>query len=125
MFDRADDSVDRITTLGRKGWLPTYRGSVLFKVAYCWGLRRNEVRHLQTVDFARNPHAREFGKYGVLQVCYGKAMKGSPPKRCSALTVSEWSAEILAAWLERRRPNMTDRLDPFPPNPALWFPTLR
>jgi len=40
--------------------------AALFKVAYCWGLRRNEVRHLQTVDFARNPHAREFGKYGVL-----------------------------------------------------------
>ena len=57
-----------------------YRDSVMFKTAYAWGLRRNEVRHLQTVDFARNPHAREFGQYGVLHVRFGKAMRGSPPK---------------------------------------------
>lgn len=49
--------------LSRDCWI---RGRIrLFKVAYCWGLRRNE-------------HAREFGKYGVLQVRYGKAVKGSP-----------------------------------------------
>ncbi|WP_017200541.1 site-specific integrase [Arthrobacter sp. M2012083] len=113
-FDRADDEVDRIATLGRKGWLPAYRDAVLFKVAYSWGLRRNEVRHLQTVDFARNPHAREFGKYGVLQVRYGKAMKGSPPKRRSVLTVFDWSTEIVADWLERGHPHMTDGLDLFP-----------
>ena len=113
-FDRADDEVDRIATLGRKGWLPAYRDAVLFKVAYCWGLRRNEVRHLQTVDFSRNPHAREFGKYGVLQVRYGKAMKGSPPKRRSVLTVFDWSAEIIADWLEQGHPHMTDGLDLFP-----------
>jgi integrase/recombinase XerD len=113
-FDRADDEVDRIATLGRKGWLPAYRDAVLFKVAYCWGLRRNEVRHLQTVDFARNPHAREFGKYGVLQVRYGKAMKGSPPKRRSVLTVFDWSTEIVSDWLERGHPHMTDGLDLFP-----------
>jgi len=113
-FDRADDEVDRIAGLGRKGWLPAYRDAVLFKVAYCWGLRRNEVRHLQTVDFSRNPHAREFGKYGVLQVRYGKAMKGSPPKRRSVLTVFDWSAEIIADWLERGHPRMTDGLDLFP-----------
>jgi integrase len=113
-FDRADDEVDRIATLGRKGWLPAYRDAVLFKVAYCWGLRRNEVRHLQTVDFSRNPHAREFGKYGVLQVRYGKAMKGSPPKRRSVLTVFDWSAEIIADWLEQGHRHMTDGLDLFP-----------
>ena len=42
-FDRADDEVHRIASLGRKGWLPAYRDAVLFKVAYCWGLRRNEA----------------------------------------------------------------------------------
>jgi len=31
----------------------------------------------QSVDFARNPNARESGKYGVLQARHGKAMKGS------------------------------------------------
>lgn len=54
-FDRADEETAHITALGRKGWLPAFRDAVLFKVAYAWGLRRNEVRHLQTVDFSRNP----------------------------------------------------------------------
>ncbi|MET4429716.1 hypothetical protein ABIA65_003020 [Mycolicibacterium sp. 624] len=31
-------------------------------------MRFNELRHLQTVDFSRNPHAPEFGRYGVVKV---------------------------------------------------------
>ena len=61
---------------GRKGWLPAYRDAVMFKLAYSYGLRFNELRHLQTVDFGRNPHAREFGRCGVVHVRYGKAKKG-------------------------------------------------
>ncbi|WP_026536562.1 tyrosine-type recombinase/integrase [Arthrobacter sp. H14] len=113
-FDRADDEVSRIASLERKGWLPAYRDAVVFKTAYAWGLRRNEVRHLQTVDFARNPHAREFGKHGVLQVRYGKAMKGSAPKRRSVLTVFDWSSEIMEDWLENGHRHMSGGLDLFP-----------
>jgi len=84
-FDRADAEVARTRSLGRKGWLPAMRDAVLFKTAYAWGLRRNEVAHLQSVDFARNPHAREFGRYGLLHVRHGKAHAGSAPKRRSVL----------------------------------------
>ena len=66
-FDHADDQVALIAASARKGWLPAYRDAVMFKIAYSYGLRFNELRHLQTVDFARNPHAREFGRYGVVQ----------------------------------------------------------
>lgn len=100
-FDYADDEVVRLSTANRKGWLPAYRDSVIFKTAYAWGLRRNEVRHLQTVDFARNPHAREFGPYGVLHVRFGKAMRGSPPQRRSVLTVFDWSTDVIKEWLHR------------------------
>jgi integrase/recombinase XerD len=72
-FDHADDQVALIAASARKGWLPAYRDSVMFKLAYSYGLRFNELRHLQTVDFARNPHGREFGRYGVVHVRYGKA----------------------------------------------------
>jgi hypothetical protein len=41
-------------------------------------------------------------------------MKGSPPKRRSVLTVFDWSAEIIADWLERGHRHMTDGLDLFP-----------
>lgn len=113
-FDRADDEVTRIASLGRKGWLSAFRDSVLLKTAYGWGLRCNEARHLQSIDFSRNPHTREFGRYGVLEVRYGKAMKGSPPKSRSVLTVFDWSAEVIADWMERGRPYMPEGLDLFP-----------
>jgi len=40
----------------------------------------------------------------VCQVRFGKAMKGSPPKRRSVLTVWPWAAEILQQWNEDIRP---------------------
>jgi site-specific recombinase XerD len=113
-FDRADDEVSRIRDLGRKGWVPAFRDAVLFKVAYGWGLRRNEVRHLQTVDFSRNPHAPEFGRHGVLNVRYGKANAGSAHKRRSVLTVMGWTAETAAHWIEKVLPQFGDGLDMFP-----------
>jgi site-specific recombinase XerC len=86
----------------------------MFKVAYSYGLRINELRHLQTVDFSRNAHAGEFGRYGVVQVRYGKAKKGSPPKRRGVLTVFKWTAEVITDWLAHGRACMSDGLDLFP-----------
>ncbi|WP_245988786.1 hypothetical protein [Flexivirga caeni] len=67
LFDHADDEVERIGKSGRKGWQAAYRDAVMMKVAYAYGLRFNELRHLHTVDFARNPHAREFGLQNPLR----------------------------------------------------------
>jgi hypothetical protein len=68
---------------------------------YGWGLRRNEVRHLQLVDFSRNARAPFFGEWGLVRVCHGKAMRGSPAKQRTVLTVFDWAAEALADWAER------------------------
>lgn len=103
-FDYADEQVVRVRGRGRKGWLPAFRDAMLFKTAYAFGLRRNEARMLDVVDFGRNPQGSEFGDYGVLYVRHGKAMKGSAPKRRSVLTVFNWSAEILQQWTEEVRP---------------------
>lgn len=70
---------------------------------------------LDTADLGRNPHAPEFGDCGVLYVRYGKAKKGSPPKRRSVLTVWQWTPEILDQWLSEVRPAF-GRAD----SPALW-----
>jgi integrase len=59
-FDFADEQAVKITGTGRKGWLSLFRDATLFKVAYAFGLRRNEVRMLDLTDFGTNPHAREF-----------------------------------------------------------------
>src|SRR6478735_4358812 len=113
-FDRADDQVSLVAASARKGWLPAYRDATMFKLAYSYGLRFNELRHLQTVDFSRNAHAAEFGGYGVVQVRYGKAKKGSPPKRRGVLTVFRWMPEVITDWLAHGQPAMTDGFDLFP-----------
>ena len=113
-FDHADDRVALIATSARKGWLPAYRDATMFKVAYSYGLRFNELRHLQTVDFSRNSHAGEFGRHGVVQVRYGKAKKGSPPKRRSVLTVFAWTPEVITDWLAHGQACMGAGLDLFP-----------
>jgi site-specific recombinase XerD len=114
-FDHADGQVTAIRGRGRKGWLPAFRDATLFKTAYAFGLRRNETRMLDTADFSANPHGPEFGDYGVLDVRYGKAMKGSPPKRRSVLAVWPWSAEIIDQWVTEVRPLLAAE-----GIPALW-----
>lgn len=86
------DEVARIRAFGRKGWLPAFRDATLFKTAYAYGTRRNETRMLDAADFGRNPHGGEFGR---CQVRFGKAKKGSPPKRRGVLTVFDWTPDRL------------------------------
>lgn len=106
LFDYADDKAARARQQGRKGWLSAFRTATTIKVAYAWGLRRNEVRMLELTDFGPNPHAPEFGGHGVLYVRYGKAMRGSPPKRRSVLTVPQhaWAVDCLTQWIDEVRP---------------------
>lgn len=103
LFDHADDEVERIGTTSRKGWQAAYRDATMMKVAYAYGLRFNELRHLQTIDFARNPHAPEFGRFGVCKVRFGKARRGSPPKGRSVLTVWRWTPPVIDDWLANGR----------------------
>jgi hypothetical protein len=79
LFDAADDRVDAIRANSRKGWMPAFRDATMLKVTYGWGLRRQEVVMLEVSDFGPNPHAPEFGAFGVCQVRFGKATNGSSP----------------------------------------------
>lgn len=102
-LDHADEQVSVAASSGKKGWQAAFRDSVMFKVAYSYGLRFNELRHLQTVDFASNPHAKRFGAFGVLKVRYGKAKRASPPKPRTVLTVFDWTPGIIKEWLTSGR----------------------
>jgi integrase/recombinase XerC len=104
LFDYADEQVARKQALGRKGWVSAFRDATIFKVAYGYGLRRNETRMLDVGDFGRNPDGPEFGEYGVVYVRHGKAKKGSAPKRRSVLTVWPWTTDVLEQWLVEVRP---------------------
>jgi site-specific recombinase XerD len=117
LFDCADDRVLRIRRSGSKGWIPAFRIATIMKAAYAWGLRRNEVRQLDLVDLASNPRARQFGGVGIIYVRFGKAMKGSPPKRRTVLTLPEfdWIVECMREWTEEVRPRVAR-----PGSTALW-----
>lgn len=106
LFDAADVRVDRIRALGRKGAVAALRDAVALKTVYAYGLRRAETVMLDVADFRRNPRAERFGRLGSVQVRYGKASRGAPPKRRTVLTVPEmdWITDVLGDWLETVRP---------------------
>jgi site-specific recombinase XerD len=116
-FDYADDQVGQAAGRGRKGALTAYRDATLFKVVYGWGLRCRESAGLDVVDFYRNPKAPELGRFGLLQVRWGKASRGSPPRRRMVASVMPWAAEAVEDYLANIRPRFSaaQRL------PALWL----
>jgi integrase/recombinase XerC len=114
-LDYADDQVERAVRAKRKGALAAYRDATLFKVIYGWGLRRTETSKLDVVDFGRNAKAPQFGRYGTLNVRYGKAKKGQPPRRRNVLSVMDWAVEAVADYVENVRPRFGCE-----DHPALW-----
>ena len=104
LLEHVDGKAATRQGLGVKGWASAFRDSVILKVAYGYGTRRNETRMLDLTDFSSNPHAPEFGAFGVLNVRHGKAQRGSPPKRRSVLTVWPWTVDVLRQWVEEVRP---------------------
>jgi integrase/recombinase XerC len=65
LFDLADSRVEDAAEHRTKGVLTAHRDAVMFKVAYGWGLRRNEVRMLDVTDFGVNPTGRNPGLCAV------------------------------------------------------------
>jgi integrase/recombinase XerC len=114
-LDYADDQVERAVASKRKGALAAYRDATLFKVIYGKGLRRTETSKLDVADWGRNPEAPEFGRYGMLHVRYGKAVRGQPPRRRNVPSVMAWAVEAAAGYAENIRPRFGCGN-----HPALW-----
>lgn len=111
LLDYADDRVGLAVKRGRKGALTAYRDATVLKVAYGWGLRAREVSRLDTTDCYRSPSAPELGSFGQLHVRWGKASRGSPPKRRMVASVMPWAVEALQDYVANIRPRFTDRAD--------------
>jgi len=121
-FARCDERVDEIRRLGRKGVVAALRDAQIFKTYYGWGLRRHENVRLDLADLRRNPHKPDWGKLGALHVRYGKAVKGSPPRRRTVLSVPDfdWAIEGLDQYLGEIRPAFGAG-----DHPALWVTERR
>ena len=117
LLDTADAAVDEAASSPRKGWLAAFRDATLLKVIYGWGLRRREAAMLDVTDFGPNPAAPELGRFGVCQVRFGKAMRGSPPRRRAVASVMPWAVEALAQYVEEVRPLHGEPAR----GPALWL----
>jgi site-specific recombinase XerD len=115
LFDHADDQVGLRLNSGRKGSFIAYRDATLFKVTYAWGLRASEAAGLDVTDFYRNPHAPEFGSFGMLLVRNGKSSRGGAPKRRSVATLHQWAANAVQDYVENIWPLVRDES-----SNALW-----
>ena len=119
LFDAADDRAQRLAGSGRKGWLTAFRDATLLKVTYGWGLRCREVTMLDLTDFTVNPAAEHLGGLGVCHVRFGKAMRGSAPRRRAVASVMPWAVEALQEYLVDVRPRFEGA------EPAAIWPTER
>lgn len=119
LFDAADDRAQRLADSGRKGWLTAFRDATLLKVTYGWGLRCREVTMLDLTDFTANPAAEQLGGLGICHVRFGKAMRGSAPRRRAVASVMPWAVEALEEYLAEVRPRFADAA------PAALWPTER
>lgn len=106
LFDAADGRAAQIRARGRKGALAALRDAALLKTIYAYGLRRREASGLDLADLRHNPKTPQFGRFGGLFVRWGKASRGSPPKRRTVLTVPEmdWVTGVLEHWISEVRP---------------------
>ncbi|MBO8190063.1 tyrosine-type recombinase/integrase [Streptomyces spirodelae] len=117
LFDAADDRVEQARKRRRKGVLAAWRDAVLLKSVYTYGTRRRETSMLDLHDLRHNPRAKDYGRFGALEVRFGKAPRGSPSKRRTVLTVPEmdWIVPLLEEWVDEVRGRFGAGK-----HPALW-----
>lgn len=120
-FGHADQRAHDLLEDRKKGALPALRDAQFFKTVYAFGLRRREAVMLDLNDLRPNPYVPEWGEYAKVHVRYGKAMKGSPPRRRTVLACPEfaWASEGLRYWVEEVRPRLAGDSD------ALWISERR
>lgn len=75
---------------------------------------------LDVGDWHPSSAAPGLGRFGSLHVRYGKAMRGSPPRRRTVLSVFGWATEAVEQYLDEVRPG-------FEPgeHPAMWVTERR
>jgi integrase/recombinase XerD len=118
LFDAADGRVEAIRRRGAKGATAALRDAALLKTVYAYGLRRREACGLDLADMRHSPSMPQFGRLGGWFVRWGKASRGSAPKRRTVLTVPEmdWIVPVVEEYLTEVRPILSSAT-----HPAVWL----
>jgi integrase len=108
LWAAAREWVQEIASSGQHGRLSAMRDVVLFKTAWAFALRRNELRMLDLADLHHNPSRPAWGQYGKVHVRHGKSTRGGPPKRRTVLLLPMYEGVVpeLRRWIETTRPQM-------------------
>ena len=115
-LDYADEQVDRAVRAKRKGALAAYRDATLFKVIYGVGAAAHRDRRSWMWPTGAAIRRRaEFGRFGMLHVRYGKAVRGQPPRRRNVPSVMGWAVEAVADYVDNIRPRFGCE-----EHPAMW-----
>lgn len=85
LFDYFDNRVDERHAANKKAWLTGLRDACIAKVAYAFGVRRQELPWLQIRDFSPNPNVLQYCSFDVVYVRWGKGSWGSQAKRRTVL----------------------------------------
>jgi integrase len=102
-FAACDDRVTRASASGPKGTLQAWRDQAMFKIAFGWGLRRQELAMLDMCDFRPDARLPEFGGHAQVHVRHGKSKRGGPQRR-TVLTVFAWAVEVVEQYVAEIRP---------------------
>lgn len=114
-FDHADAQVARIRVAGRKGWLPAFRDAVLFKVAYAYGLRRNETCILDGGRLRPQPLRGGVRRVRRLLCAIWQGHHGLGAQASQRADGLGLGAEVLQEWITQFRPLLAP-----PGSVALW-----
>jgi len=106
LLDVADQRVDDISRTGAKGSVAALRDAHMLRIAFGFGLRRRELVQLDLSDLRVFPGMPEWGSGGSLQVRFGKASRGGPPRRRLVLLVPQLASMVvpnLRQWVQEGR----------------------
>ena len=91
-------------------WFPSQRlarglqGCHAFQGDLCLGPAASRGGDARCGRLRPNPAAPELGCFGTCHVRFGKAMRGSPPRRRVVASVMPWAVEVLGQYLADVRP---------------------
>lgn len=110
-FSAIDEAIREALTFGSKAAYPFMRDKAMFKTIYSYGLRLNELIHLDPDHFFENPEIPSFKQFGNVMV-KGKGAKGSGARWNTVPLTDPNFPPVMTWYLKVVRPHFLLQADP-------------